>query len=206
MKNKFELWDKYAERIIQCRDSEYIRLLVYSLSLPEEVDLEKAIRDKDLDLLETIVNQDGPLSFLKGVNDPLLHYTLVETILRNHKVIPAKTESLIVREIDRNLQHLEAFLRQFPIAIARGWISVKELQPETVKFLADKLAAISGLNWEMQKLLLDIGRREGGVAILDVFMKRIRTDEELRKEKNVTYERYEAIPFQFDPRLQEFIS
>jgi hypothetical protein len=111
-----------------------------------------------------------------------------------------------VSEIDRNPQYLETFLRQFPLAVARGRMSVKELQSETVKFLTDKLTEISYLNWEMQQLLLSIGRREGGGAVLDVFMKRIRMDEEIKKEKKVTEGRYEAIPYQLDPRLQEFIS
>lgn len=204
--NMFELWDKYAERIIQCQDSEYIRFLVYSLRLPKETDLEKAIRDEDLDLIENSVNQDGPLSFLKGISDPVLQYNLVETILRNHKLDPPRTESLIVCEINRNPQYLEAFLRQFSLAIARGWVSFRQLRPETVEFLADKLAEIPNLSWEMQELLVDIGRCKGGAAILDVFMKRIHTNEELRKEKNVSYEGYEAIPFRLNPRLQESIS
>lgn len=206
LKNNYELWDTYAEKIIRSRDGEYIRPLVYSLNLPREIGLEKAIRDEDLDILETVVNQDGSLSFLKGIKDPLLHYTLVETILRNHKRAAPKMESLIMCEIDRNPQYLETFLRQFPLAIARGWMSVKELQPETVKFLAGKLTEISNLNWETQELLLDIGRREGIGAVLNVFIKRIHKDEEIREEKKVTDERYEAIPYQLDPRLQEFIS
>jgi len=206
LKNKFELWDRYAVKIIQSQDGEYIRPLVYSLNLPKEVDLEKAIRDKDLDLLETIVNQAGPLSFLVGINDPPFHYTLVETILRNHKRNAPKMESLVMHEIDRNPQYLGTFLRQSSLAVARGWMSVKELQPETVKFLADKLAQISGLEWEMQELLLYIGQREGASVVLDVFMKRIHIDKQLRQEKKSTDGGYEAIPYRLNPRLQEFIS
>ncbi len=206
MKNEFELWDKYADRIIQSQDIEYIRPLVYSLCLPIETNLTTAIRDKDVDIIEIIMNQNGPLSFLKGVTNSLLHYTLVEAILRNHKRAALKMESLFVRQIDNNPQYLETSLREVPLAIARGWMNVKELQPKTVKFLADKLVMISDLNWEMQELLLDIGQVAGSGVVLDVFLKRIHIDEGLKKEKKVPDERYEAIPYQWDPRLRDFIS
>ncbi len=207
MKNKFELWDKYADKIIQYQNSEYVRHLVYSMILPKELDLDKAIRDKDLNILETIVNQDGPFSFLKVIKDPMLHYTLIETILRNHKRAAPKIESLIVREIDRNPQYLRQFLWQLPLSIARGFINIKELQAKTVKFLADKLTEIPDLNWQMQELLLYIGRREGCETVLDVFMRRIHiNDEELKKEKRTLGERYEAIPYHLNPELQKLIS
>ncbi len=206
MENEFELWDKYAEKIIRSQDIEYIRPLVYSLCLPIETNLTTAIRDKDIDIIETIVNQNGPFSYLKGVTNPLLHYALVETILRNHKRTALRMESLFMLQIDNDPKYLETSLREIPIAIARSWINITELQPETVKFLADKLTIIPDLNWEMQELLLDIGQVAGSSEVLKVFLKRIHIDEESRKEKKVPYKRYEAIPYQWDPRLQEFIS
>ncbi|MFC1928825.1 hypothetical protein ACFLXK_04395 [Chloroflexota bacterium] len=206
MINMYELWDTYTEKVIESQDSEHTKRLVYSLSLPKEMDLEKAVRDKDLNLLETIVNQDAPFDFLTGINNPLLHHTLFETILRNHKRATGKIESLIVREMERNPQYLESFLSYFPLAIARDWISIKEFQPDIVKFIADRLVEIPDLNWEMQELLLDIGQCGGGGLVMAVFMKRIHMDEELRKEKTALHERYDAIPYQLNPRLQEFIS
>jgi len=206
MINMYELWDTYTEKVIESQDSEYTTRLVYSLNLPKEIDLEKAVRDKDLEILETIVNQDSPFEFLEGINNPLLHHTLVETILRSHKRATGKMESLIIREMELNPQYLESFLRYFPLAIARGWVSVKEFRPDTVKFLADRLVEIPDLNWEMQELLLDIGQCEGRGLVMAVFMKRIHTDEELREEKTALHERYDAIPYQLNPGLQEFIS
>jgi len=205
-KNKLELWDKYTELIIKSQDIEYIRALVHSLCLPIDTDLKIDFRNKDIDIVETIVKHGGCFSFLKGITNSQLNYTLFETILCNHKRAVQKMESLFVREIDNNPQYLEMFLRQIPLAVARGWVTVKELQPQTVNFLANKLALISNLDWELQELLLDIGRVVGCAVVLDVFLTRIQHDKTLKRTRIVADRRYEAIPYHIDPKLQEFIS
>ena len=47
-------------------------------------------------------------------------------------------------EVDRNPQYLETFRRQFTLAVAKSWMSAKELQPETVEYLAEKWIRING--------------------------------------------------------------
>ena len=205
-KNEFELWDKYTEISIQSQDIEYIRALVHSLCLPIEPDLKIDFRNKDIDIIETIVKKEDSFSFLKGITDSQLNYTLFETILCNHKRSALKMEELLVREIDNNPQYMETFLRQIPIAVARGWVTIKELQLKTIKFLADKLMLISDLDWELQELLLNIGQVVGCDVILGVFLMRIHNDEELKRVKIVPAKQYEAIPYHIDPKLQEFIS
>ncbi len=204
--NEFELWDKYVEKIIQSQNVEHTKSIVQSLSLPVGTDLTRAIRDKDIDIIETIVNMNGPFSFLTEISNPLLHYTLIETILCIHKRDPIKIESLLLLEIENNAQYLEASLRGVHIAILRDWIDLAKLQPKTIKFLAQKLVILGYLNWEMLELLLAIGKVAGSDIVFDVFLNRIHTDEELGKVKKFADKKYEAIPYQWNPQLQEFIS
>jgi len=204
MKNEFELWDKYAERITELRQVEYIVSLIRSLCLPKGIDLQKAIREKDLDIVDAAVNRSGPLSFIKGSDDPLIHFYTLETILRCLSRSPTWMQSLFVAQVEGNPRNLRGSLRQLHIAIARDWIHMTELAGETINFLASKLIEVPDLDWEMQDLLLKMGHMEGCRFVMDLVMKRIRFHESLRKAH--TEEHYEPIPFHMDPQLQQFIS
>lgn len=204
---QFELWDNYAGRIIRDNDVHFISVLLDSLNLPEGMDLEKNIRENDIDLLENIVQKSDPFSFLSGQDNPELHYALLNTLARNYKRNPEQIEPLIVKEIESNPQLLEMFFRHLPLVIARGWISVQELRPETVEFLKEKMFDLRDIDWHMQELLLAIGRRYGLRAVLDVFLKRIQKDTKKGDERRqFEYKYYEAIPYHFNPGLSDFIA
>lgn len=203
VKNEFELWDKYAEKIIELRQVEYVVPLIRSLCLPKGIDLQEAIRQSDLDIVDAAVNRSGPLSFAKGSDDPLIHFATLETILRCLSRAPTRMQSLLVSQIEDNPLNLHGSLSQLYIAIARDWIHMTELLGETVNFIASKLIEVPDLDWEMQDLLLEIGHREGCRFVLNLVMKRIRFYESLKKAHAGEY--YESIPFHIDPRLQQFI-
>lgn len=97
------------------------------------------------------------------------------------------------------------FLRQLPMMLWKKWIDVKELQPKTVELFKSLLAKIPDIDWHAQGLLLAIGQRDGLGAILDIFMKRI-TEDKNHGNKLLRKERYESIPYHFNPDLQQFIS
>jgi hypothetical protein len=204
MKYEFELWDKYAERIIELRQVEYVVALIRSLCLPKGVDLQKAIREKDLDIVDAAVNRSGPLSFIKGGDDPLIHFYTLETILRCLSRAPTRMQSFLVTQVEGNPRNLHGSLRQLHIALARDWIHMTELAGETVNFLAGKLIEMPDLDWEMQDLLLKTGHIKGCRFVMDLLMKRIRLYESLREAH--AEEHYEPIPFHMDPQLQQFIS
>jgi len=202
---QFELWDKYASKITEAQDTQLISALVYSLNLPEGIDLQEKIRDVDLDLLENIVKKKGQLSFLEGQADYMLHDALINSLARNHARAPEKTELLIVEEIKNNPRLLGMFFREFPVMTIRGWINIQELQSETIELLKEEMVELPEIDWNVQHLLLAIGQRDGLCAVLDVFLKRIRKGVE-RKSKTADDERYEAIPYHFNPDLRDFIA
>jgi len=204
---QFELWDNYAGRIIRDNDVHFISVLLDSLNLPEGMDLEKNIRENDIELLKNIVHKKDPFSFLSGQDNPELHYALINTLARNYKRNPEQIEPLIVKEIESNPQLLDMFFRHLPLIIARGWISVQELRSETVEFLKEKMIDLRDIDWHVQELLLAIGRRYGLRAVLDVFLKRIQKDTKRTGERRqFEYKHYEAIPYHFNSGLSDFIA
>lgn len=204
---QFELWDKYASKIVGAHDVQLTSALLYSLNLPEGTDLEKNIRGNDLDLLENIVHKWDPFSFLIGQDNPELHHALINALARNYKRNPERIEPLIVEEIESKPEILDMFFRQFPLITSRGWINIQELQSKTVKFLKEKMVDLRDIDWHIQELLLAIGRRDGLRAVLDVFLKRIQKDARRKGERRrFEYEHYEAIPYHFNPGLHDFIA
>lgn len=204
---QFSLWDKYAKKIVRAQDVQLTSALVYSLDLPKGTDLEESVRDEDLDLLERIVKKLGLFSFLQGQDDQLLHHALINTLARNYKRSPELIEPLFVKEIESNPEHLDMFFRQFPIITMRGWISIQDLTKETVELLKEKMVELPSVDWDVQYLLLEIGKRDGLCSVLDMFLQRIQKDVS-RKGRRSQYEkgRYEAIPYHFNPELREFIA
>lgn len=204
---QFALWDKYAKKIVRAQDVQLTSALVYSLDLPKGTDLEESIRDADLDLLERIVKEKELFSFLQGQDNQLLHHALINTLARNYKRSPELIESLFVREIESNPEHLRMFLRQFPVITMRGWISIQDLSKETIDFLKEKMVELPSVDWDVQDLLLEIGKRDGPCSVLDMFLQRIEKDVS-GKGRRSQYEkgRYEAIPYHFNPELREFIA
>jgi hypothetical protein len=203
----FEVWDKYFNEIINTKDITLVTALVSSLNLPRDVNLEKLIREKDIDFLENITKRKGQLSFLKEAEDRVLEYTLFNTLMRNFRRSPKKIEPMIVIEIKAYPEYLNMFLSELSIATHRGWISVKELLPETIELLKEKMVELSDIDWRLQELLLAIGECYGLKAVLDVFMKRIEKDVGIKEKiSRDPDERYEAIPYHFNPDLNKFMA
>lgn len=204
IKNNFGIWDKYAKMLLELRQAEYVAPLIRSLCLPKGIDLGEAIRENDLDIIDAAVNRSGPLSFTKRIDDPIIHFATLETILRCLSRAPTRMQPLFMTQIESNLQNLHGSLRQLHLALARDWIRISDLANETVDFLASKLVEVPDLDWEMQDMLLKIGRRNGCRFVLELVMKRIRLYESLEEAR--TEGHYEAIPFHMNPDLQQFIS
>ena len=204
----FMEWDKYADMIINANDQFLVTAMVFSLNLPQGSDLKKLIREQDIDLLENITKRNGSFSFLKKeTDDRILQYALFSALARNFVRSPERIEPLIVEEIKNHPKYLNIFFSELPMATHRKWIDVKKLHSETIDFLKEKMIEIPDIDWHAQGLLLEIGEVYGLEPVLDVFMGRIRKDEKKKEEegRRITDERYEVIPYHFNPGLSKFI-
>jgi hypothetical protein len=203
----FEVWDKYLNEIINTKDIALVTDLVSSLNLPPDVNLEKLIREKDIDFFENINKRKAQLSFLREVDDRFLEYALFNALLRNFRRSLKRVEPMIIEEIKGYPKYLDMFFSELSKATHMGWINIKELHPETVEFLKEKMVELSDIDWHVQKLLQAIGERDGLKAVLDVFMKRIKKDAKRKvKEGWQIDERYDAIPYHFNPDLNKFMA
>jgi ppGpp synthetase/RelA/SpoT-type nucleotidyltranferase len=204
---QFELWDKYTDKITEAQDNQLISSVLLSLILPEGTNLEKSIREYDLDLVGNIVKRREPFSFLEGQDDRALHHALINVLSRNYKRDPERIEPLIGEEIKSNPGLLDVFFIELPLLTMRGWIHIQELQSATIEFLKEAMVELPNIDWHVQGLLLAIGRRDGLRAVLDVFLKRIQKDvKEKEKRRQLGDDRYESIPYHFNPDLRDFIA
>lgn len=203
----FEIWDKYVNEIVKSREAALVSAIVFSLNLPQDIDLEKFIREKDIKLLKEITKAVDQFSFLKKIDDRVLQYALFNTLARNFKRSPKQIEPLLIEEIKTHPKYLNIFFSELPMATHRKWVDVKELNRETIKFLQEKMVEIPDVDWHVQGLLLEIGEQHGLKPVLEVFMERIRKDER-KKEKGGQHllgDRYEVVPYHFNPGLSKFI-
>lgn len=203
----FEHWDKFTQKIMGVKDSFLVSGIIFSLNLPADADLQKLIRESDIDLLEKIANHEDEFSFLKETDDHVLLYALFNTAARNFKIFPKKLEPIIVTEIKKYPKYLSMFFSELSMIFHRKWIETKDLQTETVELLKEKIIELSDVDWHVQGLLLEIGEQYGLKPVMEVLMERIRKDEK-KKEKSDRYildDRYEVIPYHFNPDLSKFI-
>jgi len=204
---QFELWDKYADKIIEAQDTQLISAVLFSLILPEGTNLEKSIREHDLDLVDNIVKKRESFSFLEGQDDRTLHHALINVLSRNYKRDPERIEPLIREEIKNNPGLLDMLFTELPVLTMMGWIHIQELQPETIELLREAMVELPNIDWHVQGLLLATGQRDGLRAVLDVFLKRIQKDaKEGKKRRRLGDDRYESIPYHFNSDLRDFIT
>ncbi len=208
MGSHFKQWDKFISKIIENKDTSLISGIVFSLNLPADADLQKLMREEDIDLLKKIANRVDQFSFLDQEDDRVLLYALFNTLSRNFQRAPQSIEPLIVEQIKKHPKYLGMFFSELSMITHRKWIDIKNLQPETIAFLEEKIVELPDVDWHVQELLLEIGQQYGLGKVLDVFMNRIKKDAEKDKKKprRIGDDRYEVIPYHFNPDLSAFIT
>ncbi len=204
----FNEWDRYIDDITHTKDVALVTAMIFSLNLPDNSDLKELVRERDINLLEDITKRRGLFSFLKKeANDRTLQYALFNTLARNFMRSPKRIEPLIVKVIGEHPEYLTLFFSELTTATYRKLIAVKELHPKTIDFLEEKMVEIPDIDWHVQGLLLEIGEIYGLEPVLDVFMGRIRKGEKTKEKegRRIKNERYEVVPYHFNPKLTKFI-
>lgn len=203
----FEIWDKYISQIIKSEDTALVTAIAFSLNLPPESDLKKLVRERDINILGKITRKTGEFDFLKKTDDRVLQYALFNTLSRNFIRSPKKIEPLLVEEIKSHPKYLNIFFSELSMVMHRKWIEIKKLSKKTIEFLKEKMIELPDVDWHVQGLLLEIGERDELEPVLDVFMARIQKDAKKKKKegRRLGSERYEVIPYHFNPGLSKFI-
>jgi hypothetical protein len=207
--NNLTEWDMFVQRIIEEKDLLLVSAISYSLIRWGDVNLNEVIRKSDIDLLEEIVRQTGKFSFLSTQTDVnyKLHHSIINALTRNFKLDERRLENLIIEEITLNPQCLELYFRELPIAVWKKYIDFSSLTPKGIEFIKSKLILIRDIDWNIQQVLLDLGRNDLGL-ILGVFIGRIEhqiKEKEGKKGTERLRDNYDPIPNHFNDELKKFI-
>jgi hypothetical protein len=206
--NRLDLWDKFVGEIVKEKKPIRVAAICFSLNLGENSNVTETIREEDLNILEEITFKSGRFVFLKDAQEKnhLVPYSLINTLLRTYRRDPERIERLIVKEVKENPEYLGLFFQQLPMGKWNKWLDWEKISPETIEFLKEKLIEIPDLGWHEQGLLLDMA--QGNLKhVLDVFKGRIEREVKIKEENSIVdRERYDAVPYHFNPELQAFIS
>ena len=197
------IWDLYVKRIISKKAHHLVSAIVFSINLDEKMDVSSAIRDKDLSLIQQIVEQTKPFEFLKGKDDRILHFALIGTMARNYIKNKKMMEELIIKELKINPENVHIYINEL-FSATRNSITFDAWNIKNLNFLSKKIIESNNLGWEYQQLLLSISKVNPS-TVFEVFKARIKLGKKTKKSESHS-DRYEAIPYHINPDLQTYIS
>lgn len=200
------LWDLTVEQIVRKGDPRHVSAIVWSLNLKRSAELEQEIRERDLNLLEDVVKGRNDFTFLSDAAEPnfLLRRASITALVRLFWRDPSRIEQLILKELKDHSALKNWQLSALHLGLLTQWIDFGEFSREGIGFPKNWLIGFNDLDWDAQELLLNMGRNDLQI-VLDVFWGRI--EETIRRDAPLLgRERYEAVPFNFNPELATFIS
>jgi ppGpp synthetase/RelA/SpoT-type nucleotidyltranferase len=197
--NLVNIWDKFVQKIISKKRKGLTSAIVYSLNLRKEKSL-TYIRDKDIKIITQIVKFKKPFNYETG-NDFRLRHSVIGTLTRLYKKSPKLIEGLIVEEISKHPDMVNVYFSELPFSSHREWMNLSSWTPKGKSFMSGQLTKIKDLSWHTQEMLLEM-YKPTIKPILKIFHARIKYSKEGKKDND----RYDAIPYDFNPSLKEHIS
>jgi len=197
--NLVNIWDKFVQKVIKKKKKGLTSAVVYSLNLRKEKSL-TYIRHKDIKIITQIVKSIQPFNYETG-SDFRLRHSVIGTLARFYKKSPKLIESLIIEEISKHPDMVNVYFSELPFSSHREWMNLSSWTPKGKSFMSKELIKIPDLSWHTQEMLLEI-YKPAIKPILNIFHARIKTTEEERKRND----RYDAIPYDFNPSLKQHIS
>jgi len=206
---RFDLWDALVGCVVEKRDPKLISPIPYSLILGKDADLAKEIRDKDIQILEEIVERAGIFSFLGKLDQHLLalEHATINSLLRNFRRDMKRVEKLLLKAAARYPQWRGFQVRELSYAQFKGWISYAQFSDKAKNVFTQWLVELEDLDWDAQAFLVGISEDNPGL-VFDVFGGRIEKDARRKENKRrlIDEVRYQAIPYHFNPELAKYLS
>lgn len=207
---RLDLWDAAVSEIIDKRDPALVSAIAYSLNLDKkDVDLSKEVREEDLLLLEDIVKCSGRFAFLAEHKESnwALQHAVISALTRNFRRDPTHIETLILEMLHRHPERKEFIVRELEFGININWIDCGQFSKEGINSLKTLLVELEDLDWDVQGLLLNLGKKDVRI-IFDVFWSRIKRDATRKKKKRVLDEpeHYRAVPYHLNDKLKKYLS
>jgi len=207
---RLDIWDEAVEKILEKKDVFLTSAIIYSLDVNRGgAGTDQKLRESDLSLIESVINQSGKFSFLeeKEESNLILQHATINALIDNLKNDYAHTEPLLIEAIKKSKE--KSFLvREIDFGFHKNGINCGDLSGELNELLKGLFVEIGDLDWNAQELLLNMGHQDVKI-VFDIFWKRMEKDTE--REKTESREdrytnRYQAIPYHFNDDLKNYIS
>lgn len=205
--SNFDLWDRFTDQVISLKDPILTSAIAYSLIPEQGAELGRSTRQRDLDLLNEIINKHKRFTYLKHNKGNFnLRHAIINALIANYRRKPILVEKLIVKEFKSNSDSKRIYFSEITTGLWRKVIDFNNWSKAGINFIKKELIEVADLDWHIQQILLDMGEQDLNL-ILDVFMGRIKKNDETKsKRRNFEdYTRYEAIPYHFNEKLSSFI-
>ncbi len=204
----FELWDKFVNQITSLKEPVLTSAIPYSIIPEQGANLDKSTRQEDLDLLSEIIGKHKKFTYLKrDKGNFMLRHALINVLISTYRKKPKFIEKLIIEEFRSNPDSKRIYFSEIATGLWRKAIDFNGWSKADINFLKKELIEVNDLDWHIQQILLDMGEKDLSL-ILDVFMGRIKKNEETKSKKRdfEDYTRYESIPYHFNEKLSAFMS
>lgn len=205
---RLDLCDKYAEKSIRKKDINLVNAVVRSMYSSVPDDSKTKLRTKDITYLSNVVNHNNGFDFIKEKATIQFKINLFDVLCHVYKQNSRRIEPLIRKQIDLNSDLFGYYTDQLGFAAHRGDLDIQKFSITTKNLIKQALVKIRSLEWRGQELLLELGKTDLDL-IFDVIVSRIRHEEKLKENRSAydaLEEKYDAVPFQLNPELGEFIS
>ncbi|NTV40783.1 MAG: RelA/SpoT domain-containing protein [Candidatus Moranbacteria bacterium] len=213
---RFDLWDKYSVLIAKKRDAGLVGGICNSLLGYTAEQSPRILRANELAILEEIVFKKGRFAFLKLKKKDnemwYLHDRIFHALAFNFKPQPRKMERFIKEEIENNPEYAQVHYNGLQVIVTVWkWIDLSLASCVFKKYLRKKVIEAPDLDWHLQEFLIEICKKDFN-CIIDIFKKRIARAIAIQKMdtsrgiKRLTKRKeFEAIPYHFNPDLQNII-
>ncbi len=207
---RFDLWDEAVEKIIEKKDVFLTSAIIYSIDINRGgASTGQKLREADLLLIESVINQSGKFSFLeeKKQSNLILQHAIVNALIDNLKNDYPHTEPLLI-EVIKKSKEKNFLVREIDFGLHKNGINCSDISSELNNILKGLLVEIGDMDWDAQELLLNIGNHDVKI-IFDIFWKRMEKDtkrEKTERREDRYANRYQAIPYHFNDDLKNYIS
>ncbi len=200
--NNTKLWDKYLSVLIQIKHMDILVDIIESLRFIERPLLSQQIRDKDIELLTSVVLMDKEFKYLKKkkVNIRLFFVTYYATLYLMERDVIFKT--LFFHLLKNYPDYIVTQLRYLDIALQSKWIDLSSWSNDEKNILVEMLTKVTSLEHNAQGVLHHLGQTNF-VYLVTVLNNRMRFKEENPEVVKGVY--YDSIPQHMNQELITFI-
>jgi hypothetical protein len=200
-------WDQIVARVTKTQNSNLVPAILYSLVRDRDLP-NSELREEDLKLLEDIVQQQNEFAFLQDQSENrILHHAVITALVNQPAEQFQKIEPLIVKEITTFPQYASIYLQTFAFGTFGHRIDFSKWSESGINQLIKMLIEAPHLDWSLQEMILELAKINIE-HVLNIFSGRIALESNRKRKPKLSFDysdRYDAIPFDMNDSLSEYV-